>query len=117
MGFLRRLLGGTAPSDPPTRARWSEPGEGPFDVESIPGDWQYQVTFDDVVAHEEEDRVASFVERLSVEPGIRQAVHEDREIILIKASHVRPADMQMIAERVWADTEHEGAEDEPDDEE
>jgi hypothetical protein len=115
MGFLRRLFGEPATIDPPRRAQWSEPGEGPFDVEAIPGEWQYQVTFDDVVAHEEEDRVASFVERLSVERGIRQAVHEDREVVLIKADRVSPAEMQLTAERVWGDTEHEPPEDLPDD--
>lgn len=116
MGFLRRLIGGAATVDGPTDTRWSEPGEGPFDVEAIPGEWQYQVMFDDVVAHEEEDRVASFVERLSEEPRIGRAVHEDREIVLIKAGGLSTAEMQAIAERVWADTERETTEDEPVDE-
>ena len=113
MSFLRRLLGGTATAEAPNEARSSEPGEGPFDVEPVPGEWQYQVTFDDVVAHEEEDRVASFVERLSEERRIGRAVHEDREIVLIKAGGVPAAEMRAIAERVWADTEHEMTEDEP----
>jgi hypothetical protein len=117
MGFLRRLLGGTATVDGPAEARVSEPGEGPFDVEPVPGEWQYQVTFDDVVAHEEEDRVASFVERLSEEPRIGRAVHEDREIVLIQASGLPAPEMQAIAERVWADTEHETTEDQLLDEE
>lgn len=116
MGFLRRLLAGSATAEGPSEARSSAPGEGPFDVESVPGEWQFQVTFDDVVAHLEEDRVASFVERLSEEPRIGRAVHEDREIVLIKASGVPAAEMQAIAERVWADTQGM-TEDEPADEE
>ena len=113
MSFLRRLLAGSPPADGPTEARSSAPGEGPFDVEPVRGEWHYQVTFDDVVAHLEEDRVASFVERLSEEPRIGRAVHEDREIVLIKASGVAAPEMQAIAERVWADTEPEMTEDEP----
>ena len=113
MGFLRRLLGGLAVDDEPTGARWSAPGEGPFDVEPIPGDWQFQLTFDDVVANVEEDRVASFVERITVERDVLEAIHEDRDTVLIRAAGVSAAEMQVIAERVWADTEHEASDAEP----
>ena len=112
MGFLRRLLAGSVTADSPSQARSSEPGEGPFDVERLAGAWQYQVTFDDVVAQMEEDRVASFVERLSEEPRIARAAHEDREIVLIEADGVPASEMQAIAERVWADTEPESTRDE-----
>jgi hypothetical protein len=113
MGFLRRLIGGSETDDELSVARWSASGEGPFDVAPIPGEWQFQVTFDDVVANAEEDRVASFVERLTVEREVRQAVHDDRDTVLIRAAGVSAAEMQVIAERVWADTEHEAAESEP----
>jgi len=101
MSFLRRLFGSRGDDESAPKPAWSEPGQGPFDVEKIPGEWHFQVTFDDVIAHEEEDRVAAFVELLDAEDGVQQAAHEDREVILIKARGMSLLKAQLTAERAW----------------
>jgi hypothetical protein len=101
MSFLRRLLGSDEPKAEPEPAAWPAEGEGPFDVEDEGGDWHYRITFDDVIAHEEEKRVRAFVELLATQPGVREAVHEDREVILVKARGLDRHAMQLAAERTW----------------
>jgi len=108
MGFLRRLFGGdrsdAVPAEEETGASptWSQLGEGPFDVEKIPGEWHFQITFDDAIAHEEEDHVAAFVEQLAAAAGVNDAAHEDREVILVKARGMSQAQLQATAERIWS---------------
>jgi hypothetical protein len=103
MGFLRRLFGGRDDAaDGPGQPQWPAAGEGPFDVEQYGGEWQYSVNFDDVVAHEEEDRVAAFVDLLASQPGVKAAAHEDREVVLVKARGLSQVEMQAAAERAWA---------------
>ena len=101
MSFLRRLFGsdkGNADREP---AAWPAEGEGPFDVEDEGGDWDFRITFDDVIANEEEDRVAAFVGLLTSQPGVREAAHEDREVILVKTRGLDQHAMQLAAERAW----------------
>ena len=101
MGFLRRLFG--AGNETPARStpEWADVGDGPFDVEKIPGEWHFQITFDDVVAHEEEGRLEAFVRVIDGLPGVDEAVHEDREVILVKARRMSQEELQLEAERAW----------------
>lgn len=61
----------------------------------------HQVSFDDVVAQRSERRIERLVERLSGEPAIEQAVHEDREVILVRAPGLSAAELERIVERLW----------------
>ena len=107
MSFLRRLFGADEPEQraPTEPADASNPPDGedlPFDVERLDrGEWQYEISFDDVVAHIEEDRVERFVELLDAENGVDQAVHEDREVVLVKAKRMAGPAMQAAASRAW----------------
>ena len=103
MSFLRRLFGSgdDKPAADSPGAEWPEPGEGPFDVETIPGEWHSQIIFDDVVAHEEEVRVEAFVRVIAGLPDVHEAVHEEREVILVKARGMSKETLQIEAERAW----------------
>jgi hypothetical protein len=65
------------------------------------GAFETVISFDDVVAHEEEERIAQLVESLSREPEIEQAVHEDREIVLIRAPRMDDQALESAIARIW----------------
>jgi hypothetical protein len=77
----------------------------PFSVELIegvePSDFTHVISFDDVVAHEREGRVKRLVRRLGSDPVIERAVHEDREIVLIRAPNASVEQLMAIVDRLW----------------
>ncbi|MBA2631742.1 MAG: hypothetical protein H0U86_01865 [Chloroflexi bacterium] len=60
----------------------------------------HQVSFDDVVAHRQERRVARLAERLAAGPFIDEAVHEDREVILVR-TRLSTAELEAIVADAW----------------
>ena len=52
----------------------------------------HQVSFDDYVAHRQERKIARLVE---------QAVHEDREVVLVRASGLSGPDLEAIVATLW----------------
>lgn len=82
--------------------------EPPWTVEAIDDDddprvgvFTHDIGFDDVVAHEEEDRVAAFVVALGVQAGVLEAIHEDRELVIVRAPDLDVASLEAIVARVW----------------
>jgi len=61
----------------------------------------HEVTFDDIVAHRQERRVARLVQWLVVEPVVEEAVHEDREVILVRAPALSPSELENIVAELW----------------
>lgn len=59
------------------------------------------MTFDDIVAHRQERRVARLVRWLVVEPVVEEAVHEDREVILVRAPALSPSELENIVAELW----------------
>jgi hypothetical protein len=68
------------------------------------GDFDYEVTFSDEVAHEQEDRVVAFVEVLDREPRIAEAIHEDRESVLVRAPDVALPELESLVAGCWVRT-------------
>jgi hypothetical protein len=91
-------------------------GEGPrprtFDVPE--GDEPYNlerdrserldtvISFDHAVAHEDEDRLKRLVAALAREPGVDQAVWEDREIVLLAAPRLDDQTIRDLVDRLWS---------------
>jgi hypothetical protein len=106
-GRLRQLIEVRMPS--PSQPEPSGPPYEIFDERddddegSVPGphDWDLRIEFDHVVAHEQEGRVAAFVERLGHAPGIVEAVREDREIVLVRAPTLSVETLEPIVARAW----------------
>jgi hypothetical protein len=81
--------------EPPVRT-------SPYDVErGAEGQFETVVSFDDEVAHEEEQRIARLVTTLAQVPGIERVVHEDREIILIRAPRIDDPSLEATIARIW----------------
>lgn len=59
------------------------------------------VSFDDVVAHRQERRVLRLIEQLRAEPGVERAVHEDREVVLVRAPALSAAELESIVAEIW----------------
>jgi hypothetical protein len=92
--WLVQIPPGPAAEAPPysVEALTDEPGSERFD---------FEFAFDDAVAHEQEDRVAAFVARLGKAPGIVEAVHEDREIVLDRSPSLSVGTFEPIVARTW----------------
>ena len=101
---LRRHLERWIGMDPAYEAemeRLSRP-VGEFGVSQIEHQrFTHQLTFDDVVAHRAERRIARLVELLSAEAGIDEAAHEDRETVLVSAPALSASDLERVAARLW----------------
>jgi hypothetical protein len=79
-----------------------EPDLGPYSVGRFDGtDFDAVISFDDVLAHDEDDRLARLVEALGREPGVDRAVREDREVILVRAPRLDEARLRAIVDRLW----------------
>ncbi|MEA2652223.1 MAG: hypothetical protein QOI85_1944 [Chloroflexota bacterium] len=61
----------------------------------------HQVSFDDAVAHRQERRIARLVERLAAEAGVEDAIHEDREVVLVRAPGLSAPELDAIVEGHW----------------
>jgi hypothetical protein len=61
----------------------------------------HQVSFEYAVAHRQERRIARLVERLAAEAGVEEAVHEDREVVLIRAPRLSAAELEAIVAGLW----------------
>lgn len=91
--------------DPVPSESTSSPGAQELVVEHVPDDaFNTVVTFDHVVAHEEDERITRFVEALGREPGIERAVREDREIVLVSAPRLEPGIAESAIRRLWVST-------------
>jgi hypothetical protein len=73
----------------------------------LPG-FTHVITFDDVIAHEQEVRVEALVDLLAQQPGVERAVQEDREIILLLAPDLATAELEATVARVWEATGSKG---------
>lgn len=75
---------------------------GPYVLQSIDDPrFTHQLSFDDVVAHRRERKIARLVEQLGAEPGVEEALHEDREVVLIRAPGLSGADVEAIVAGLW----------------
>lgn len=61
----------------------------------------HQVSFDDVISHRQGRRIARLVEALAAAPGVEEAVHEDREIVLVRAPGLSATDLEVSVAAVW----------------
>ena len=61
----------------------------------------HQVSFDDVISHRQGRRIARLVEALAAEPGVEEAVHEDREIVLVRAPGISATDLEVTVAALW----------------
>ncbi len=103
-GRLERLydwwVGDEATVDTPMPAQYSVGA-----VESGPdAGFTHVITFDDVIAHEQEHRVEALVDLLALEPGVLRAVQEDREIILLRAPRLVLLELEATVARAWEAT-------------
>jgi hypothetical protein len=64
-----------------------------------------EISFDDLVAFEEEDRLERFVAALGRQPGVERAAWQDREIVLVRAPTVDDATLEALVDRLWAAAE------------
>ena len=75
---------------------------GPYVVESIDGPrFTHQLSFDDVVAQRQERKIARLVEALTAEAGVEEAVHEDREVVLVRAPGLSASELELIVAALW----------------
>ena len=75
---------------------------GAYLVESIDDQhFTHQVSFDDAVANLQERRVARLIEQLAAAPGVEEAVHEDREVVLVRAAGLSASDLEAIVAALW----------------
>jgi hypothetical protein len=65
------------------------------------GRFTHEVAFDDAVAHRQERRIAGLVAGLEEEPAVEEAVHEDREVILVRAPSLSVGDLEQIVAARW----------------
>lgn len=61
----------------------------------------HQVSFDDVISHRQGRRIARLVEALSAEPGVEEAVHEDRETVLVRAPGLSATALEFTVAALW----------------
>lgn len=84
---------------------------GAYIVESIDDSrFTHQVSFDDVISHRQGRRIARLVAALAAEPGVEEAVHEDREVVLVRAPGISATDLEATVASLWkrrADGSHE----------
>lgn len=75
---------------------------GPYVLQRIDDRrFTHQLSFDEVVAHRQERKIARLVEQLAAERGVEEAVHEDREVVLIRAPGLSAAALEAIVAGMW----------------
>ena len=75
---------------------------GAYVVESIDHvRFTHQLSFDDGVAHRQERRIGRLVDQLAEKPGVEVAVHEDRDVVLIRAPGLSGAELEAIVAGLW----------------
>lgn len=110
---LRQLMGGIAQRDQPESLRdavgrylpagWDESAAEPeWSLERV-ASGRWSVMFDDVVAHEEEERVEAFAEALAARDGVGGVLHEDRELIYFD-SELDIGTLRVMVADAWAPT-------------
>jgi hypothetical protein len=100
---LRNVFDVVAPAPGTPPRTWGQ-ARRPFDVAAteLPG-FTHEVGFEDVVAREEESRVARFVQLLGRKPGITRVEHEDREIVLVNAPGLREQQLEPVVAGTWSE--------------
>jgi hypothetical protein len=75
-----------------------------YAVEALGEDdpFTHVVSFDDVVAHRHERRIAGLLQVLADHPAVEEAVHEDREILYVRAPALSAADLEKIVAGAWS---------------
>jgi hypothetical protein len=82
-----------------------ESSSATFDVVAIDDPrFSHRVSIDEVVAVDEETRIEETVRRLSASTGIDAVVHEDREVLLIRAPGMATDELAQLVETTWAST-------------
>ena len=61
----------------------------------------HRVSFDDVISHRQGRRIARLVEALVAEPRVQEAVHEDREVVLVRAPELSGSELESILASLW----------------
>jgi len=90
---------------PPTRDDSSQLVESTFDVTAIEDHrFTHRVSIDEVVAVDEEARVEALVQRLSELDTLDEVVHEDRELLLVRAPRMASDELEQLVEKAWAST-------------
>jgi hypothetical protein len=75
---------------------------GAYVVESIDHRrFTHQLSFDDVVAHRQERKIARLVEALAADAGVEEAMHEDREVVLVRAPGLSASELDLIVAALW----------------
>lgn len=101
---LRRWLEQWLGMDPAHEAeleRLSRPLEA-YAVEAIDdARFTHRVSFDEVISHRQGRRIARLVEALAAEPGVEEAVHEDREIVLVRAPGLSAPHLEVTVAALW----------------
>ena len=101
---LRRWLGQWLGMDPIHEAeleRLARPLAA-YAVETIDDShFTHQVSFDDLTSHRQGRRIARLVEALTAEPGVEEAFHEDREVVLVRAPGLSVSELESIVAAAW----------------
>lgn len=66
--------------------------------------FSHRVSIDEVVAFDEDARIEETVRRLSALNNIAEVVHEDRELLLIRAPGMATKELEQLLETTWAST-------------
>lgn len=75
---------------------------GAYIVEAIDDSrFTHQLSFDDAVAHRQERKITRLVEQLATVPGVEEAVHEDREVVLVRAPGLSLPELESIVAANW----------------
>ncbi len=76
-----------------------------FDVVAIDDPrFSHRVSIDEVVAFDEEARVEGLVQGLSEMDILDEVLHEDREVLLIRAPGMATTELEQLLETTWAST-------------
>jgi hypothetical protein len=63
----------------------------------------FELGFSDVAAHPYQALVRATVDVLAAVPGVVEVWHEDREVVLVRAPGVAPAQLADVVDRFWLD--------------
>jgi hypothetical protein len=118
--FLARLgLRGERNHEPVALRRWLEQWLGmdpaheaemerlarpmaPYAVEQVDHPrFTHQLSFDDELAHRQQRRIGRLVEALMADPIIEDAVHEDRETVLVRAPSLSASELETVVAELW----------------
>jgi len=90
------------PAPKPAAAMPTDTEEAPYVVgHGGTGRFDRSIQFDDVVAYEEEDRVEHLLAALAWESGVEEVVHEDRELVLVRAPRLDDRTFEAAVSRIW----------------